>query len=426
MSFPMRVVADLHLHSKYARATSPSMCVRGLASGAIKKGLNLVATGDATHPKYFQELKSQLAESVFPGLFSFGEVLFMLESEISLIWSLGTGRTGVKRVHLIVYSPSLEESAQLIDVLSKKGNIESDGRPIFGMSVPEFTELLFGVSRNFVLVPAHAWTPWFSIFGSKSGFDSVEECFGDQAKHIFALETGLSSDPLMNWRVSALDKYALISNSDAHSPDNLGREANVFNFSDKELSFNSLWKSVKEKDASHFSCTYEFYPEEGKYHVDGHRACGISLSPRQALSIKNVCPVCRKPLTLGVLHRVEELADRPDGFVPNGAIPFKHLVPLREIVSQAVGKKVSSKQVVQECGRIISVFGSELAALEAPAESLSKLGERVSQGILRAREGKVKATPGYDGVYGVIDVFSEATKEDSFKNASVQKSLGDF
>lgn len=398
----MRVVADLQLHSKYALATSRDMDLEHLAKGARLKGLNLIGTGDFTHPKWFSELNSKLEPIPGTGLFSYGGMTWMLTGEVSTVYEQ-EGRT--RKVHHLIHSPDLETVAQVNESLAKHGNLSSDGRPVLkGLDSAELVEILTGVSSSVVVIPAHAWTPWFSVFGSKSGFDSLEECYRDQSGKIFAVETGLSSDPSMNWRLSSLDRLALVSNSDAHSPNpwRLGREANVFEL--QRLSYGEVFDAIRRKDKSRFLYTIEVDPAYGKYHFSGHRKCGVSLSPRDSAKLGNKCPKCGRKVTVGVLQRVDELADRPEGFVPEGAIPFKRLLPLYEVISFATGvNRLYAKGVIKEQHRLIAGFGSELAVLlDAPPERLIELTKKsVAQAIVELREGRVSFTSGYDGVYGV-------------------------
>src|SRR5581483_2363434 len=317
----MKLIADLHIHSKYSRSTSPQMEVESLSVWAKKKGIQVVGTGDFSHPEYFKLLKDKLKESS-PGLYTLKKggngTHFLLTNEISNIYSQG-GKT--RRIHTLVMARSLDVVEKINAELGKRGNISSDGRPIFGFSAKELIKIVLDASPDCFVVPAHAWTPWFAVFGSKSGFDDLEECFEEETRNIYAIETGLSSDPAMNWRVSALDRLALISNSDAHSPSKLGREANVL---DCEMSYRGITETFKKKDRKSFLYTIEFFPDEGKYHYDGHRLCKVSLHPREAKERQNKCPVCFKPLTLGVMHRVEELADRPWNYHDERFIPQRH------------------------------------------------------------------------------------------------------
>ncbi|MCJ7816463.1 MAG: endonuclease Q family protein, partial [Candidatus Aenigmarchaeota archaeon] len=329
----MKVIADLHLHSRYSRATSTQLTIPNLTKYARIKGLNLLGTADCTHPLWIQELKGSLKEDgtgVLRDKDGFG---FILSGEISSIYSQG-GK--VRRVHNIILLKNFEIAEHVNEVLTKRGvNLKSDGRPICGIPCPELVEIIMGVDKEAEVIPAHVWTPWFSVFGSESGFDSIEECYKDQAKNIHALETGLSSNPAMNWRLSSLDNYSLLSFSDSHSfwPWRIGRECTMFDV--KELTYSNIIRAIRTK--SGLASTVEFFPEEGKYHFDGHRACNISLSPEESRKLGHWCPVCKRHLTIGVLHRVEELADRPQGYVPKGAIPFKSLIPLTEIISAQMG-----------------------------------------------------------------------------------------
>jgi len=396
----MRLIADLHVHSRFSRATSPRMDLESLAHWAKVKGIGLLGTGDFTHPQWLKELK----ESLVPdgnGLYRYGGVRFMLTSEISLIWKQD-GR--VRKVHLLVLAPSLESVERIDHDLGLIGNLASDGRPILGISAQHLAEVVWNAEESAEIIPAHVWTPWFSVFGSRSGFDSLEDCFGAYTKRIFAIETGLSSDPPMNWRLSALDGLTLISNSDAHSPSKLGREATLFDLPDP--SYTAVIEAMKTRDPSCFLGTIEFYPQAGKYHYDGHRKCGIVLSPREAMKLNNICPVCGKPLTIGVLHRVEDLADRDDGSAMLVRPPYYSLVPLEEIISQAVGVGVKTKTVSREYTRLIEEFGDEFRILRdlSQEEMQGRVSPRILQGIMRVRSGDVAIIAGYDGVYGKVHI----------------------
>ena len=311
----MKFAADFHIHSRYSRATSPSINLPNLDSWAKIKGIKVLGTGDFTHPGWFDEIKKEL-EPAESGLFKLkkqdSKTRFILTSEISCIYSQG-GR--VRKIHIIVFAPSFKAVEKINLKLGEIGNLKSDGRPILGLNAKELVKIVLEADENCMVVPAHAWTPWFSVFGSKSGFDSLEECFGEYTKYIYAIETGLSSDPAMNWRLSQLDKITLISNSDSHSLAKIGREANVF---DTELDYDAITEIIKNHDNKKFLYTIEFFPEEGKYHYDGHRDCNLSLKPEQSKKYNNICPRCGKPLVIGVLNRVEELADRPEGFIQIG------------------------------------------------------------------------------------------------------------
>ncbi len=399
----MEFVADFHVHSKYSRATSRDMDIPHLAKWAQLKGIDLVGTGDFTHHLWLQELKHYLQPQAASGLYLHQDVYFILSAEISSIYSQN-GK--MYRVHNIIMAPSFALAEEINRMLATHGNLASDGRPILGLSCKVLAQELFGISKDIMLVPAHIWTPWFSVFGSKSGFDSLEECYGKSTQYISALETGLSSDPAMNWTVSSLDRFSLISNSDAHSPSRIGREANVF---DCSLSYWEIKDALKKKDPSRFRYTIEFFPEEGKYHYDGHRNCKVRLHPDETKKYNGLCPSCKKPLTRGVLYRVGELADRPVGFMPQGAIGYKSLVPLDEIIGEAKGVGKQSKAVEKDYLDIISNLGPEFKIMvHTPLEELFKrLPERIAEGIKRVREKKLNVIPGYDGEYGIIKIFGE-------------------
>jgi uncharacterized protein (TIGR00375 family) len=412
-----KIITDLHLHSKYSRATSKNMDILNLDKGARIKGIKILGTGDFTHPEWLKELKNHL-EPAESGLFKLkkvkSETRFILSSEISCVYSK---KGKIRKIHLIVLAPSFQAVEKLNIHLGWLGNLKADGRPILGLDAKELAKIIFNISEDFCLIPAHAWTPWFSIFGSKSGFNSIEECFEEYSKYIFAIETGLSSDPPMNWRLSALDKLSLVSFSDAHSLTKLGREATVF---ETEVSYQAIIEAIKLKDPKKFLYTIEFFPQEGKYHFDGHRFCNISLSPQESKKYNNICPRCGRALTIGVLSRVEELADRPPGFKPEGAIPFKNLIPLEEIIADVLGLGIGTKQVELEYKKLIDNFGNEFSVLlERSEEELEKVTlPEIVQGIMKMREGKVFIEPGYDGVYGKIRIFD---KEDKKREEQYQK-----
>jgi len=397
----MEFVADFHIHSKYSRATSRDMDIPHLAKWARLKGINLLGTGDFTHYLWLQELKRYLGTEDQKGLFSYEGIHFILTAEISSIYSQN-GK--VYRVHNVIMAPSFGIVEEINKALSALGNLASDGRPILGISCIKLGEILSKISKDIMLVPAHIWTPWFSAFGSNSGFNSLEEAFGKYVGNITALETGLSSDPAMNWRLSALDKFSLISNSDSHSPSRIGREANVFNC---ELSYFEIKKVLEKKDKNKFLYTIEFFPEEGKYHFDGHRNCNLRLSPQETKKYKGICPRCSKPVTRGVLNRVDELADRAEGFKPENAIGYKSMVSLDGIIADIKGVDKKSKSVEKEYLEVLSHFPSEFDILIKVTEKelFSKLPEKIAEGIKRVREGRLKIEPGYDGEYGKIKIF---------------------
>lgn len=422
----MRIVADLHIHSPYARAVSKQMTLENLDYWARLKGITVMGTGDFTHPKWMKEIKEKL-ELAEPGLYKLkvkneklkvgeAETRFMLTVEISSIYSKG-GR--VRRIHNLIFAPSVEIAEKINTQLGWLGNLSSDGRPILGLDAKELAKIVFNADPEAVIVPAHAWTPWFSIFGSMSGFDSIEECFEEFTPHIFAIETGLSSDPEMNRRLSKLDAVALISNSDSHSPQRIGREANIF---DCELSYAGIMAAIRSRDPKRFLRTVEFFPEEGRYHYDGHREHGVRLSPKETRKLGGKCPTCGRPVTIGVMHRVEALADRPSGTKPEGAIPFTRMVPLDEIIGEAFGVGVASKKVKAEYLKLVQAIGSEFSVLlEASEQDLkSATPAEVVEGILRIRQGRVSIEPGYDGEYGKIKIFDEADRKNL---AAAQTSL---
>jgi len=410
----MRQIADLHIHSPYSRAVSKEMTLENLNLWAKKKGITILGTGDFTHPAWFSQLQSKLEERE-SGLFTLKSdksataTRFVLTSEISCIYTKnGKGR----RIHNLIFAPSLETVKKINAKLDSLGNIKSDGRPILGLDAKELLRIVLEIDPKCFFVPCHAWTPWFSIFGSMSGFDSVEECFEELSDKIFALETGLSSDPAMNWRLSNLDKYTLISCSDAHSLPNLGREACVFEIEAKKLSYNEIVRIIKEKDKKKFLYTIEFFPEEGKYHYDGHRLCQTRLTPKQTIKYKGICPVCGKPLTVGVMSRVEKLADREENYLPPDNIPFKSLVPLQEIIAEALNKGKATKLAQQEYESLVLKGGNEFRVLLDLSESeLAKITlPKIVEGIMRVRKKELFILPGYDGEYGTVQIFSEKEK----------------
>ncbi len=412
----MFYIADLHLHSHYSRATSKDLNLESLYQWARIKGINLIGTGDFTHPAWFKEIKEKLEpdghgfyklknppkDPAIPGLKVHDiDVRFCLTVEISSIYKYGER---VRKNHNCVYAPDFETVARINAKLASIGNLEADGRPILGLPSRDLLEIVLESSPDAHLIPAHVWTPWFSTLGSKAGYDSIKECFRDLSNHIFALETGLSSDPEMNWKLSMLDRYTLVSNSDAHSPQKLGREANLFN---TELSYRGMFDALKNHQG--FLGTYEFFPEEGKYHHDGHRKCGISLEPEESLKYNNLCPVCGKPLTVGVLHRVEKLADRKKPERPAGAPDFHYIIPLPEILAEIKGVGPASKKVQQAFQQTISAFGNEFSLLkQVPIQDIEKQsGPVIAEAIRRMREQEVNPQAGYDGLYGTIKIFEE-------------------
>lgn len=445
----MIYLADLHVHSRFSRATARNCNLVELASWAAVKGLNVVATGDFTHPEWRQEIREMLVEAE-PGLFrlrsemsgththgpigvnGMGEVLFILNVEISSIYKCkGT----VRKVHNLVFAPDFETMDRISSRIERIGNIRSDGRPIIGLDSRDLLEIALECSPESFVIPAHIWTPWFSVLGSKSGFDSVEECYRDLAPHVFALETGLSSDPAMNYRLSSLDGYALVSNSDTHSPSRLGREANIFLGDPSYQSIRTALRNVSKlskdvtkesisdcylgqtdvlkADGQKFVGTVEFFPEEGKYHVDGHRKCSTRLDPCQTRSLNEMCPICGHPVTVGVMNRVEQLADRHADFQPVGRPPFWRMLPLQEVLGQVFGIGPNSKKVAGAYSEIIRRFGPEIPLL--CFQHLDKIAEQAPpvfvEALRRVRMGDVNIKPGYDGQYGTVELFGPGETE---------------
>jgi len=428
------VFADLHIHSHYSRATSPAMNIESLSKAAKIKGISILGTGDFTHPKYFNELKDKLTQE--NGIYELNGTKFIPSAEISLIYSQKSelDKKNGRRVHLILLAPDLEVVGQINEFLAKIGRLDYDGRPIFARSCIEITDALMRISKDVEIIPSHIWTPWFSLFGSMSGFNSVEDCFKDTSKHIHALETGLSSDPRMNWRLSQLDRYTLVSFSDSHSPYpwRLGRECCAFDIG--SVDYKKVIEAIRTKNAKELPFTIEFFPEEGKYHFDGHRNCNFSCPPEEAEALKNICPVCKRPLTIGVLHRVNELADREEGYEPNNAIPFKSFLPLQEIVAAVLGAPVAGNKTRDIYNKLVGAFGSEFAVmLDADEGELAKAtgNDLLVKTILENRGGRIHFKPGYDGVYGVAMIGEAkedggARKPQPSKVHSKQKGIGDF
>jgi len=408
----MRIIADFHLHSKYSRATSREMDIAHITEWAKYKGIDLIGTGDFTHPFWLAEIKNNLSEDG-SGLLKLKNgdknLSFILTTELSSIY---TQAGKVRKVHTIIFAPDLKTVEKINDKLTGIGNLYSDGRPILGLSAKDLAKIILDINPKCLIVPAHAWTPWFSVFGSNSGFDSLPECYEELTPDINSIETGLSSDPEMNWRLSSLDKITLISNSDAHSPANLGREANVLEIIRDKFTYQEIIDILKTKDPKRFLYTIEFFPEEGKYHYDGHRSCGVVANPFEQKFPNNLCPNCNKKITIGVMNRVEELADRKPGF-QNPKFPgSKHLVPLAEIIAESLGVQGKSKKVEEEYFALVKNFGSEFKILmDILIEDLQKVSPKISQGIEQMRAGKVSLEAGYDGVYGKVKVFPNQNNE---------------
>ncbi len=443
----MQIIADLQLHSKYSRAVSFHMDLDEIASWSQKKGIDLVATGDWTHPLWFREIKSKLKETS-PGIYSLPgyNVRFFLSTEISSIYSQG-GKT--RRVHNLIFSPSIETCEKIIKELTRRGaNLIADGRPIIGISSKDLLEMVLAIDPRVLFIPAHAWTPWFALFGSKSGFDSIEECFGNLSKHIYAIETGLSSDPIMNWQIKELDNRSIVSFSDAHSGPKLGREATVFvsqmidnRSSIVDLTYDDIANAIKQNPQGKLKIGYtiEFFPEEGKYHWSGHRSCNIRYNAREVKEKGIVCPVCHRPLTIGVENRVLDLSYKliePTDLtlLPNKVgltfvidrekkrKPFVSMIPLQEILLET--NNHSQTRALLEYNRLTSTFATEFEILlKKPYEDIEKAGgPKLKEAIKIVRERKVFIDPGYDGVFGVVKVFAEQ-KNDGKKDTQSQPSL---
>jgi uncharacterized protein (TIGR00375 family) len=431
----VRIIADLHIHGRFSRATSERMSIAETARYAKIKGLNLLGTGDFTHPEWLAEIRETLTPDRDTGLCRVAgspelRVHFMLTTEVCTIFSVGNES---KKVHHVILAPNLEVVAQINSGLAKYGDLAVDGRPILDMTAAQLVEEIMQISAENMVFPAHAWTPWFSVFGAFSGFNSMDECYEDMTRHIYALETGLSSDPPMNWRLSKLDRYALVSNSDCHSfwPWRIGREANVFEL--EKASYQGVVGAIRDNDPARFLFTIETDPAYGKYHWTGHRKCNVSLSPKEAQRLGNICPVCRRKLTEGVEQRVEELADRPEGFVPVGKPGFKRLLPLSEIIAAVLNVESPSTQAVWKIyNRLIEKFGNEYSVLlDISKEALGEVVDaHVADAIGRVREGSVSVVPGYDGVYGKLllgDLAAADVPHEVPRRGRVQQmNLGDF
>jgi len=423
----MHFIADLHIHSMYSRATSANMNLEYLWKWAQLKGITVVGAGDFTHPKWFIEMKEKL-EPIGSNLLKLkdnfksndipdscrSEVYFMLTAEISCIYSK-MGKT--RKIHNLIFAPDFFVASRINTLLSRIGNLSSDGRPILGLDAKHLLKIVLDTSPDAVLVPAHAWTPHFSVFGAESGFDSLPECFEELTPHIHSIETGLSSDPPMNWRISALDRITLISNSDAHSPSKLGREANIFS---TEISYGAMTNAIRTMKG--FIGTIEFFPEEGKYHYDGHRSCGVTLSPKETIKNNYLCPVCGKRVTIGVMHRVEKLADRPYRFKPENAPIYHSLIPLSEILAETLKVGANTKTVESHYLKLLRSLGNEFKILmESPLADIEKAASSsLSAAISKMRSGKVHISPGFDGEYGKIKIFEEVKRNKEIKAQKIR------
>ncbi len=430
----MPLIVDLHLHSHYSRATSPDMDLPHIYSWGKLKGINVVGTGDFTHPQWLNEiqeqlepaeqglwrLKSDLAEkrqAQMPASYGDNQLRFILTAEISTIYSKDDQ---VRKLHHLVVAPDLKTVSKINSELNQIGNLKADGRPILGLDSLELLKIVKSAHQDTLFIPAHIWTPWFAMFGSKSGFDSIQAAFGDLSHEIRAVETGLSSDPFMNWRVSDLDDLTLVSNSDAHSPANLGREANII---DSDLSYSDIIRAINTNNEK-FIGTIELYPQEGKYHYDGHRKCGVVFSPQQTKKHQGLCPKCGQPLVLGVDYRVDQLADRPPDYKPQPHKKVEYIIPLPEIIAEVEGVKGTDTKTVQTVyQQLLEAFGSEFKILrKLEINKLQQVGySAVAEAIRRMRTGQVRVQPGYDGVYGQIKLFNDQREIDQFQG---QASLG--
>ena len=431
----MRVIADLHIHSRFSRATSERMNLEEIARYAKIKGLSLVGTGDFTHPRWLHEIQETLAKDADTGLYRVAKtpespMRFMLTTEVCTIFDW-QGQS--KKVHHVILAPNMEVINQINGNLEEYGDLASDGRPILNMTATQLVENVMEISNENMVFPAHAWTPWFSIFGAFSGFDNIEDCYEDMTRHIHALETGLSSDPPMNWRLSKLDKFTLVSNSDCHSfwPWRIGREANVLEL--EQLTYKQVTDTIRSNDPARFKFTIETDPAYGKYHWTGHRNCNVSMSPKEAQKFNNICPVCRRKLTKGVEQRVEELADRPEGYKPIGKPGYKRLLPLSEIIATVLNVGEPSTQAVWKIyNALVGRVGNEYSVLlDASEETLNTVVDsQITNAILRVRAGSFAVVPGFDGVYGKLilgeDNSPEMPSEVKRRGSVQQKNLGDF
>ena len=414
----MRFIADLHVHSHYSRATSPDMCPEGIWKWAQLKGINVIGTGDFTHPQWIKELKKKL-DPAGNGLFTLkkkymtddvpgtckADVSFILSAEISSIYRKN-GQT--RKVHSVVLMPDIASAERLSLVLSKIGNLKSDGRPILGLDAKKLLRITLDVSSEAMLIPAHIWTPHFSVLGAASGFDSLEECYEELTPHIHAVETGLSSDPPMNWRISALDAVTLVSNSDAHSAAKIGREANIL---DTDIAYAAMMQAIKSRKG--FLGTIEFFPEQGKYHYDGHRDCGVSMTPKETIDNDSLCPECGRKVTVGVMHRVERLADRKEGFKRAGAPSFASIIPLPEIIAEGLECGVNTKKVNAVYLPLLRRLGNEFKILlDSPLDDIERASSPlIREAVARMREGNVHISPGYDGEFGKVTIFEDRERK---------------
>lgn len=415
----MKIISDLHIHSRYSRACSKQLSIANLEKYAKIKGLNLLGTGDFQHPEWQKELKQELTDDGSGIAKTKTGFPFVYSTEVSLIYTDGRGR----RVHLVALAPNMETVQQITETLGKRGRLDYDGRPIFKIPCPEFVEMMREINPDIEVIPAHIWTPWFGLFGSMSGFDSIKEAFKDKAKHIHSIETGLSSDPPMNWRIKELENRQILSFSDSHSfwPWRIGREATIFDL--KKITYSELLKAIRTGEG--LKETIEFFPEEGKYHYDGHRNCKVCMSPKESIKHNKICPACKKPMTIGVMSRVEQLADQPEGHKPGTAKPFKSLIPLSEVIAHGVGAGIATQKTWKVYNLLMQEFGNEMNVLEADEERIRKtVPEKIAELIIKNKKQKIEFQPGYDGEYGK-PIF-EGEKKEIKQVKPAQKGIGDF
>lgn len=421
----MQKILDLHIHSRYSRACSQSLTLQNIAAACELRGIDIVTTGDFTHPKWFESIQNELVEDT-TGIYKLKDdsstTRFIIGTEVA---SIKKHKDKTRRVHHLLFAPNIEVAQKFNAYLTNRGfNLKADGRPILGLTSKEILEVMLSIDERMVMIPAHAWTPWFGIFGSKGGYNTLEEAYDELTPHINAIETGLSSDPLMNWRLSQLDNITLISNSDAHSPQKLGREANILQFeNEKEITYAEVMRVIREGDKKKFVSTIEFYPEEGKYHVDGHALCNFWCTPEETKKYKGICPVCKKPLIIGVMNRVAELADRTEPQAREAArIPYQSIVPLPEIIADVLGVGVASKAVQKQYAQLLQVLGSEFHILleVSPKEIENASTPQIAEAVQRVRSGNIYIRPGYDGVFGVVKVFQDDEERRKQKQIGIE------
>ncbi len=421
----MQKILDLHIHSRYSRACSQSLNLQNIAAACELRGIDIVTTGDFTHPKWFESIHNELVEDT-AGIYKLknnsSKTRFLIGTEVA---SIKKHKDKTRRVHHLLFAPTIDVAQKFNAYLTNRGcNLKADGRPILGLTSKEILEVMLSIDERMVMIPAHAWTPWFGIFGSKGGYNTLEEAYDELTPYINAIETGLSSDPLMNWRLSQLDNITLISNSDAHSPQKLGREANILQFeNEKEITYAEIMRVIREGDKKKFVSTIEFYPEEGKYHVDGHALCNFWCTPEETKKHKGICPVCKKQLVIGVMNRVAELADRTELHARQAArIPYQSIVPLPEIIADVLGVGVASKAVQKQYAQLLQTLGNEFhILLEVSPKEIEKASTpQIAEAVQRVRSGNIYIRPGYDGVFGVVKVFQDDEERKKQKQLGIE------